>query len=148
MQRLRLSAQLGSGLTGALYVLDEPTIGLHPRDTGRLIANLRALVDTGSTVLVVEHDAETIRAADHLIDLGPGGGRNGGHIVAEGTPAAVLATPRLAHGPRARASRSASFARKRPMSDAWLELDGARANNLQGRRRSASPSGACASSRA
>ena len=82
MQRLRLAAQLGSGLTGALYVLDEPTIGLHPRDTGRLLDNLRALVDTGSTVLVVEHDAETIRAADHLIDLGPGGGRHGGHIVA------------------------------------------------------------------
>src|SRR4029079_17607802 len=87
MQRLRLSAQLGSGLTGALYVLDEPTIGLHPRDTGRLIANLRALVDTGSTVVVVEHDAETIQAADHLTDLGPGGGRNGGHIIAAGTPA-------------------------------------------------------------
>src|SRR5439155_14598944 len=92
MQRLRLSAQLGSGLTGALYVLDEPTIGLHPRDTGRLLANLRALVDTGSTVVVVEHDAETIRAADHLTDLGPGGGRNGGHIVAAGTPAEVLAS--------------------------------------------------------
>ncbi|MDP9033902.1 MAG: ATP-binding cassette domain-containing protein, partial [Myxococcota bacterium] len=84
MQRLRLSAQLGSGLTGALYVLDEPTIGLHPRDTRRLLANLRQLADMGSTVLVVEHDAETIRAADHLIDLGPGGGRSGGHIAAQG----------------------------------------------------------------
>ncbi len=78
MQRLRLAAQLGAGLTGALYVLDEPTIGLHPRDTGRLLSNLRNLVNLGSTVLVVEHDTETIRAADHLIDLGPGGGSRGG----------------------------------------------------------------------
>src|SRR3989442_11414666 len=80
MQRLRLAAQLGAGLTGALYVLDEPTIGLHPRDTERLLANLRALADTGSTVLLVEHDADTIRAADHLVDLGPAGGRHGGRI--------------------------------------------------------------------
>src|SRR5690606_14520889 len=91
MQRLRLAAQLGSGLTGALYVLDEPTIGLHPRDTHLLLANLRRLVDTGSTVLMVEHDADTIRAADHLVDLGPGGGRDGGRVVAAGPPAVVLA---------------------------------------------------------
>ena len=93
MQRLRLSAQLGSGLTGALYVLDEPTIGLHPRDTQKLIRNLRALVDTGSTVLVVEHDEETIRAADHLLDLGPSGGRGGGRIVAAGPASEVLSRP-------------------------------------------------------
>jgi excinuclease ABC subunit A len=92
MQRLRLAAQLGSGLTGALYVLDEPTIGLHPRDTHRLLDNLRALRDTGSTVLVVEHDSETIRAADHLIDLGPTGGRGGGRIMMAGSPAEVLAS--------------------------------------------------------
>jgi excinuclease ABC subunit A len=130
MQRLRLSAQLGSGLTGALYVLDEPTIGLHPRDTGRLIANLRALVDTGSTVVVVEHDAETIQAADHLTDLGPGGGRNGGHIIAEGTPAAVLACEASPTG-RALREPLGVVRPKRPMSDVWLELDGARANNLK-----------------
>ena len=130
MQRLRLSAQLGSGLTGALYVLDEPTIGLHPRDTKRLIANLRALVDTGSTVLVVEHDAETISAADHLTDLGPGGGRNGGHIVAEGSPPAVLAN---ADSPTGKALRAplGVVRPKRPMSDSWIELKGARANNLK-----------------
>ncbi len=130
MQRLRLSAQLGSGLTGALYVLDEPTIGLHPRDTKRLIANLRALVDTGSTVLVVEHDAEMIFAADHLTDLGPGGGRNGGHIIAEGSPAAVLAVP---GSPTGQALRE-PFGRvrpARPMSDVWIEVDKARANNLK-----------------
>ncbi len=129
MQRLRLSAQLGSGLTGALYVLDEPTIGLHPRDTKRLLANLRSLAEMGSTVLVVEHDAETIRAADHVIDLGPSGGRHGGHVVSEGPAARVLVDPR---SPTARALKeSARVERpKRPMADAWIELRGARANNL------------------
>jgi excinuclease ABC subunit A len=130
MQRLRLSAQLGSGLTGALYVLDEPTIGLHPRDTQRLLANLRQLADMGSTVLVVEHDAETIRAADHVIDLGPGGGRSGGHVMVEGPASKVLSDPR---SPTARALReTARIERpKRPMADAWIELSGARANNLR-----------------
>jgi excinuclease ABC subunit A len=130
MQRLRLSAQLGSGLTGALYVLDEPTIGLHPRDTRALLSNLRQLVDTGSTVLVVEHDAETIRAADHVIDLGPGGGRNGGHVVAQGRARDVLANPR---SPTAVAlSESARIERpRRGVPDAWIELAGARANNLK-----------------
>ena len=131
MQRLRLSAQLGSGLTGALYVLDEPTIGLHPRDTQRLLANLRALVAIGSTVLVVEHDADTIRAADHLIDLGPSGGRQGGRIVAEGTPFEVLASPA---SPTARALAE-PFAPPRPPrgpATETLVLRGARANNLRG----------------
>lgn len=131
MQRLRLSAQLGSGLTGALYVLDEPTIGLHPRDTKALLGNLRALVATGSTVLVVEHDAETIRAADHVVDLGPEGGRNGGHIVAQGTAAEVLSDPR---SPTARALLEAGRISRvaRPSADRFLELIGARAHNLKG----------------
>jgi excinuclease ABC subunit A len=130
MQRLRLSAQLGSGLTGALYVLDEPTIGLHPRDTKRLLDNLRQLANMGSTVLVVEHDAETIRAADHLVDLGPGGGRHGGHVVAEGPAAQVLSDPR---SPTALAlEQSARIERPvRPMADAWIALSGARAHNLK-----------------
>ncbi len=129
MQRLRLSAQLGSGLTGALYVLDEPTIGLHPRDTQRLLRNLRSLADMGSTVLVVEHDAETIRAADHVIDLGPAGGRNGGHVVAEGPAAMVLSDPR---SPTARALKESARIQRptRPMADAWIELSGAKAHNL------------------
>jgi excinuclease ABC subunit A len=93
LQRLRLAAQLGAGLTGALYVLDEPTIGLHPRDTQRLVTNLKRLVALGSSVVVVEHDAEVIRAADYLIDMGPTGGRHGGSVVASGEPAAVLAHP-------------------------------------------------------
>jgi excinuclease ABC subunit A len=130
MQRLRLSAQLGSGLTGALYVLDEPTIGLHPRDTRRLLANLRSLAEMGSTVLVVEHDAETIRAADHVIDLGPAGGRHGGHVVAEGPATRVLSDPK---SPTARALLETGRVDrpKRPMADAWIELTGARANNLR-----------------
>jgi excinuclease ABC subunit A len=88
-QRLRLAALLGSGLTGVLYVLDEPTIGLHPRDTHRLINVLRRLRDLGNTVLVVEHDLELIKAADYLVDLGPGAGKHGGQIVAAGTPEQV-----------------------------------------------------------
>ncbi|HEX7478276.1 MAG TPA: excinuclease ABC subunit A, partial [Polyangiales bacterium] len=86
LQRVRLAAQLGSGLTGLLYVLDEPTIGLHPRDTDRLLNALRELTDKGCSVLLVEHDAETIRAADHVIDVGPGGGHQGGRILAQGSP--------------------------------------------------------------
>jgi excinuclease ABC subunit A len=111
-------------------VLDEPTIGLHPRDTKRLLSNLRSLADMGSTVLVVEHDAETIRFADHVIDLGPSGGRHGGHVVSEGPAAQVLADPK---SPTARAlQESARVDRpRRPMADAWIELRGARANNLR-----------------
>ncbi len=129
MQRLRLAAQLGSGLTGALYVLDEPTIGLHPRDTGRLLDNLRALVDTGSTVVVVEHDAETIRAADHLVELGPGGGRHGGHIVAHGDAAAVLATDTVTAVALRENAQTRTHARPKP--DRFIEVKGARAHNLK-----------------
>jgi excinuclease ABC subunit A len=132
MQRLRLSAQLGSGLTGALYVLDEPTIGLHCRDTQRLLANLRALCDTGSTVLVVEHDADTIQAADHLVDLGPSGGRHGGRIVAAGPPATVLAHPdsptaKALAGPRVHPARDLGIVPARGA----IELTGATAHTLQ-----------------
>jgi excinuclease ABC subunit A len=132
MQRLRLAAQLGSGLTGALYVLDEPTIGLHPRDTQRLLGNLRKLADMGSTVLMVEHDADTIRAADHLIDLGPSGGRGGGRIVADGPPAQVLADPRSPTA-RALAGELAIASARASRGDAaeFIELTGARAHNLR-----------------
>jgi excinuclease ABC subunit A len=131
LQRLRLAAQLGAGLTGALYVLDEPTIGLHPRDTGRLLGNLRRLVELGSTVLVVEHDEETIAAADHLIDLGPAGGSRGGEVIAEGSPKEVL---RLERSPTGRALSARPELRKTrapsPLTP-WLELDGASAHNLK-----------------
>jgi len=131
MQRLRLAAQLGAGLTGALYVLDEPTIGLHPRDTGRLLNNLRNLVNLGSTVLVVEHDTETIRAADHLIDLGPGGGSRGGRVMAEGTPKQVLAVKESPTG-RALAARPV-LREPQPIDSAaqQLILTGATQNNLK-----------------
>jgi excinuclease ABC subunit A len=131
MQRLRLAAQLGAGLTGALYVLDEPTIGLHPRDTGRLIANLRRLVELGSTVVVVEHDSDTILAADHLIDLGPGGGSRGGRIVAAGPPADVCAR---ADSPTGQAlSAPPALREPLPIPDGHdqLVLRGARAHNLK-----------------
>ncbi len=90
-QRIRLAGQIGSGLVGVLYVLDEPSIGLHPRDNARLLASLERLRDMGNTVLVVEHDEETMRAADYLVDFGPGPGTRGGHVVAAGTPAEVFA---------------------------------------------------------
>jgi excinuclease ABC subunit A len=131
LQRLRLGAQLGAGLTGALYVLDEPTIGLHPRDTGLLLDNLRRLVGLSSTVIVVEHDEQTIRAADHLIDLGPGGGASGGTVVAAGSPASVLGHP---DSPTGRALSGPVPLREPlsvPRAIRWLELDGARANNLR-----------------
>lgn len=129
MQRLRLSAQLGAGLTGSLYVLDEPTIGLHPRDTDRLLHNLRALADLGSTVLVIEHDEATIRAADYLLDLGPSGGKHGGQIIAQGPAAEVLRHPQ---SPTARALSTEPAARpKRPSPSRQLTLRGASAHNLK-----------------
>ncbi len=133
MQRLRLAAQLGSGLTGALYVLDEPTIGLHPRDTERLLSNLRRLVSMGSTVLMVEHDADTIRAADYLIDLGPSGGRGGGHIVAAGPAGEVLAHPDSPTG-HALSKEGELLAARKALgpSKEHIELKGARAHNLKG----------------
>src|SRR5207244_1125556 len=92
-QRLRLASLLGSGLSGVLYVFDEPTIGLHHRDTGRLIDVLRRLRDLGNTVLVIEHDLEMIVAADYVVDFGPGAGKHGGQVVAAGTPAEVAGQP-------------------------------------------------------
>src|SRR5690606_7096153 len=90
-QRIRLASQIGSGLTGVLYVLDEPSIGLHQRDNARLLETLVRLRDLGNTVLVVEHDEDAIRCADHVIDMGPAAGEHGGQVVAQGTPAEVMA---------------------------------------------------------
>jgi len=92
-QRIRLATQIGSRLTGVLYVLDEPSIGLHQRDNARLLATLAGMRDLGNTLLVVEHDHETMLSADWIIDLGPGAGEHGGQIVAEGTPEAIMAHP-------------------------------------------------------
>jgi excinuclease ABC subunit A len=89
-QRIRLATQIGSGLAGCLYVLDEPSIGLHQRDNDRLISTLQRLRDLGNSVIVVEHDEDTIRAADHVLDLGPGAGARGGYLVAQGTVEEVM----------------------------------------------------------
>ncbi len=97
-QRIRLATQIGSGLAGVLYVLDEPSIGLHQRDNARLLGTLRRLRDLGNSVIVVEHDEETIRAADHIVDLGPGAGPRGGEIVAQGTLGEIFARQEFAHG--------------------------------------------------
>src|SRR5262249_37184862 len=98
-QRIRLASQVGSGLTGVLYVLDEPTIGLHPRDNRRLLQALERLRDLGNTLLMVEHDREVIESADALLDFGPGAGEHGGQIVANGTPAAVARSATSITGP-------------------------------------------------
>ncbi len=132
-QRIRLAAQLGSNLRGVCYILDEPTIGLHPRDNQRLLATLARLRDHGNTVLVVEHDEDTIRQADHVIDLGPGAGVHGGEVVACGTAAELAATPRSLTGQYlARRRRSAFAARPPAGSEAQLRLRGISLHNLRG----------------
>ena len=132
-QRIRLASQIGSGLTGVLYVLDEPSIGLHQRDNERLLGTLRRLRDIGNTVLVVEHDEDAIRAADHLIDMGPAAGINGGHVIAEGTPAEVAANPKSLTGDFLSGRRQIPIpAMRRPMQkDRALKVIGARGNNLK-----------------
>jgi len=132
-QRIRLASQIGSGLTGVMYVLDEPSIGLHQRDNARLIGTLRHLRDLGNSVLVVEHDEEAIRAADHVIDMGPGAGVHGGRVMAEGTPEQVAASPASLTG-RYLAHTSAIAVPRRqppPAPEAWFHIVGARGNNLQ-----------------
>ncbi|MGD8394325.1 MAG: excinuclease ABC subunit UvrA, partial [Candidatus Eiseniibacteriota bacterium] len=131
-QRIRLATQIGSRLTGVLYVLDEPSIGLHQRDNQRLLATLRGLRDLGNTVLVVEHDPDTMRAADHLIDLGPGAGEHGGEVVAAGTPAQVMAHRTSLTGAYLSGRRAIPVpATRRPGNGQSLTIRGARANNLR-----------------
>ena len=131
-QRIRLASQIGSGLTGVLYVLDEPSIGLHQRDNERLLGTLRRLKALGNTVLVVEHDEDAIRQADHLIDMGPLAGVNGGHVVAEGTPDEVAANPASLTGDYLSGRRSIPVPRRRAVDPKRvIRVVGARANNLQ-----------------
>ncbi|MCH7870349.1 MAG: excinuclease ABC subunit UvrA, partial [Planctomycetes bacterium] len=132
-QRIRLATQIGSGLVGICYVLDEPTIGLHQRDTGRLISSFRNLVDIGNTVLVVEHDEETIRAADHLIELGPGAGQRGGTIIAQGPAKTALASPDSITGKYLRGEYRIPVPeeRRKPNRSSFVEVRGARQNNLK-----------------
>ena len=132
-QRIRLASQVGSGLTGVLYVLDEPSIGLHQRDNDRLLTTLVRLRDLGNTVLVVEHDEDTIRAADHVVDIGPGAGEHGGELVAQGTPADIERSPRSITGAYLRGERGLGNPPSRRTGDGRsLTLCGARENNLRG----------------
>jgi excinuclease ABC subunit A len=133
-QRIRLATQIGAALVGVLYVLDEPSIGLHQRDNDRLLATLKELRDLGNTVLVVEHDADTIRNADYILDLGPGAGVQGGELVAAGTLAEILANPRSLTGQYLTGALSIPVPKKRlaPSEEkGWLEVLGCRENNLQ-----------------
>lgn len=132
-QRIRLASQIGSGLTGVLYVLDEPSIGLHQRDNDRLLTTLSNLRDIGNTVLVVEHDEDAVRTADYVIDMGPGAGEHGGAIVAEGTPEEVMANPKSLTGQYLSGTRQVPIPAKRRSGHKgkFLTLKGAKANNLQ-----------------
>lgn len=131
-QRIRLATQIGSGLTGVLYVLDEPSIGLHQRDNDRLIVTLKRLRDLGNTVIVVEHDEDTIHAADYLVDIGPGAGVHGGEIVAIGTPEEVAKSPKSITGAYMRGEKSIAIPKKRRKGNGKsLVIRGARENNLK-----------------
>ncbi len=131
-QRIRLASQIGSGLTGVLYVLDEPSIGLHQRDNARLIETLKRLRDLGNTVIVVEHDEDAIRAADFVLDIGPGAGIHGGEIVAQGRPADIMANPASLTGQYLTGMRAIPMGeRRRRNGHRSLKLIGARGNNLK-----------------
>ncbi|WP_076487652.1 excinuclease ABC subunit UvrA [Alkalispirochaeta americana] len=132
-QRIRLATQIGSQLMGVLYVLDEPTIGLHQRDNERLLKTLLHLRDLGNTLLVVEHDEQTLLAADHVVDLGPGAGVHGGEIVAEGTPRELMDNPRSVTGPYLSGAKSLAVPEeRRPGTGGVIRIGGAREHNLQG----------------
>jgi len=130
-QRIRLATQVGSSLVGVLYILDEPSIGLHQRDNRRLLETLKRLRDLGNTVLVVEHDEETILEADHVIDMGPAAGVHGGEVVAQGTPAEVLKNPASLTGRYLSGELQIPVPAARRVPQRWIEIVGARENNLQ-----------------
>jgi len=133
-QRIRLASQIGSGLTGVMYVLDEPSIGLHQRDNARLLATLKRLRDTGNTVIVVEHDAEAIRSADHVVDMGLGAGEHGGSVIAQGTPQDIVRHPESLTGQYLSGRRRIEVPalRHRVNPKRQLVVSGARGNNLKG----------------
>ena len=132
-QRIRLASQIGSGLTGVLYVLDEPSIGLHQRDNARLLETLKRLRDLGNSVIVVEHDEDAILTADHVIDMGPAAGVHGGEIIAEGTPAEVLANPKSMTADYLNGTREIAIPKRRPVEKTKrkITLKGATGNNLK-----------------
>jgi len=130
-QRIRLATQIGSSLVGVLYILDEPSIGLHQRDNARLLDTLKRMRDLGNTVLVVEHDEETILEADHVIDMGPGAGVHGGEVVAQGTPAEVMANPASLTGKYLSGELTIPVPRRRRSAERFLRITGAAENNLK-----------------
>ncbi|WP_454628214.1 excinuclease ABC subunit UvrA [Bradyrhizobium cenepequi] len=131
-QRIRLASQIGSGLTGVLYVLDEPSIGLHQRDNARLLDTLKRLRDLGNTVVVVEHDEDAIRLADYVLDIGPGAGMHGGHIVAQGTPADIMRNPKSLTGKYLTGELSVPIPERRPPNHRrTIKVVNARGNNLK-----------------
>ena len=136
-QRIRLASQIGCGLVGVLYILDEPSIGLHQRDNGKLIRTLEDLRDIGNTVVVVEHDLETMQAADHIVDFGPGAGVHGGQVVASGTPADIARCPESLTGQYLSGAKEIQVPPARrpaggPQGEAWLTVRGAQEHNLKG----------------
>jgi len=131
-QRIRLATQIGSGLVGVLYILDEPSIGLHQRDNRRLLQTLLRLRDLGNTVVVVEHDAETMMAADHLIDMGPGAGTQGGQVIAQGTPTDVMGNLDSLTGQYLRGTQMVSLPRRQRKAKGLLSIVGATKHNLKG----------------
>ena len=130
-QRIRLATQIGSALVGVLYVLDEPSIGLHQRDNSKLIGTLERLRDLGNTVLVVEHDEQTMHAADHIVDIGPGAGEHGGRVVAEGNAADISAVPESLTGQFLSGARTIAVPERRRTPTGYLEIKGATENNLK-----------------
>jgi excinuclease ABC subunit A len=132
-QRIRLASQIGSGLTGVMYVLDEPSIGLHQRDNDRLLDTLKRLRDIGNSVIVVEHDQDAIMEADYVIDIGPGAGEHGGRIVAEGTPQQIKDNPNSVTGEYLSGKRQITYNKKRTAPDParWMKLTHATGNNLK-----------------
>jgi excinuclease ABC subunit A len=132
-QRIRLASQIGSGLTGVLYVLDEPSIGLHQRDNSKLLESLKGLRDMGNTVIVVEHDEDAIRTADYVIDMGPGAGVHGGEIIAQGTPAQIIGNKKSLTGKYLSGTEFIAVPpqRRKAAHNRWLKVVGARGNNLK-----------------
>ena len=132
-QRIRLASQIGAGLVGVMYVLDEPSIGLHQRDNDRLLKTLTHLRDLGNTVIVVEHDEDAIREADHVIDIGPGAGVHGGQVIAQGKPEDIKAVPESITGQYLSGARKIEIPEQRtPVGKDWVKLSGAKGNNLKG----------------
>ncbi|MFO0774759.1 MAG: excinuclease ABC subunit UvrA [Nitrospiraceae bacterium] len=130
-QRIRLATQIGSGLVGVLYILDEPSIGLHQRDNRRLLRTLLRLRDLGNTVIVVEHDAETMAAADYILDLGPGAGAHGGHLIAQGTPTQIMANPKSITGQYLKGTTAVSLPTRTRTPKGFVTVERARKHNLK-----------------